>query len=97
MFRMAFQHPQFYRWQARLSRVPRWGWVVIGIAVILPVAVLLASLALLALGAGALALGVVVTVLAVRAAWLRIASRFRRPRADAPLTHVVVRRVYEGE
>lgn len=34
-------HPQISRWQARLARMPRWGWMALAIGVAIPVVALL--------------------------------------------------------
>jgi len=34
-------HPQFNRWQARLARMPRWGWIAVMIGIALPILALL--------------------------------------------------------
>lgn len=67
MFRVAISNPRGQAWQARLSRIPRWGWMIIAIAVILPVVVLLASIVALALAGGLIAIGVVLALLFIRA------------------------------
>ena len=78
MIRIAFHNPKAQAWQRRLSRIPRWGWVIIGVAVILPIVVLLASIVAVALVAGAIAIAVVMLLLALRGLWLQLI----RPRDD---------------
>jgi hypothetical protein len=34
-------HPQINRWQARLARMPRWGWVALIVGIAIPVVALL--------------------------------------------------------
>lgn len=34
-------HPQLLRWQARLARMPRWGWIALTIGIALPIVAVL--------------------------------------------------------
>jgi hypothetical protein len=72
MIRVAFGNPRAAAWQGRLSRVPRWGWAIIGVSVVLPIVLLLVSIAAMALLAGAAAIIVVMLLMFVRALWLRM-------------------------
>ena len=47
MFQARIHAPQLLRWQARLARVPRWGWIAFFVGAVLPI-VLLFGLALMA-------------------------------------------------
>ena len=97
MFRAGIQAPQLLLWQARLSRIPRWGWAVIGIAVAVPLAVLFLTVAVIALTAGAMMLAVVLGILAVRGLARRLTGRpgTRMARRDPFTAHdvIVVERV----
>ena len=77
MFRVVSQFPQISPWMVRLSRIPRWGWIAIGVGIILPIVILLASVALVAIISGAIVLAVVVLMMALRRLWLRLTGKFR--------------------
>jgi hypothetical protein len=87
MFRVAFNDPRLLLWQRRLQRIPRWGWLIIGIAIFLPVAIMLAGIALVALIFGVIALALVAAAIFIRNLWRRITSRNHRQ----PTTLIVTR------
>jgi hypothetical protein len=78
MFRVGVQSPQVMLWQARLSRIPRWGWALIGIAVVVPIVVLLLTMAVVAVTVGIVVLAVVAGIVAVRNMLHRIAGGRRQ-------------------
>jgi membrane protein implicated in regulation of membrane protease activity len=68
-------HPQINRWQSRLARMPRWGWIALAIGVAIPVVALLMVMFVWALVVFA-AVAVIVFVLNF------IRRLFARPRND---------------
>lgn len=83
MFRVAFQQdPRIAAWAARAARVPRWGWWLIGVAVITPVILVLAGIIALALVFGFAAVAIVVCVMilmsllvSLRMIWWRLKNK----------------------
>lgn len=59
-------NPRLQVWAARLSRMPRWGWIVVLVAVGVPLAVLLLSFAFVAIAIAIVATVVVAGIVAVR-------------------------------
>jgi len=72
MVRVMFHNPRLNAWQHRLARIPRWGWTIIGVAIVLPIVLLLLSVVAMALIAGAVALAVVIALLVLRGIFLRL-------------------------
>ena len=103
MFHAGLQPPQVLLWQARLSRIPRWGWALIGIAVVVPIVLLFVTVAVLALTAGAVMLAVVLGILIVRRLVLGLLgprpTRTQLVRRDPFAAHdvIVVERVDKQE
>jgi len=58
MFQARIHAPQLARWQARLSRVPKWGWIAFFVGAVIPIFVLV----MLALAAAVLT-GVIAVLL----------------------------------
>ena len=67
-------HPQINRWQARLARMPRWGWIAIGLAMAIPVLGILMAVFL----SGAVMFGIVIAILFV----MGLVRRLFRRRSD---------------
>ena len=61
MFYTQSQDPRVIRWQARLARVPRWGWIAFGIGILVP---------LLALAIGVIVVGVLTGAIVMAAVLL---------------------------
>lgn len=103
MFRVAFgQDPRVALWQSRLARMPRWGWWLIGAAVITPVILILAGIIALALIFGFAAVAVVICVMVVmsllvslRMAWLRLRNKMHDD--GRRNVRIVVRRPDDGQ
>jgi membrane protein YdbS with pleckstrin-like domain len=66
-------HPQLNRWQARLARMPRWGWIAVAIGVALPIIALL----MVAFFSGAIVLAIVALIVFVLNFFRRL---FTKPR-----------------
>lgn len=83
MFRVAFQQdPRVAAWQARASRIPRWGRWLIGVAVVTPVILVLAGIIALALIFGFAAVAIVICVMilmsllvSLRVFWWRLRNK----------------------
>ena len=54
--------PQIQQWQARLARVPRWGWIAFFIGVVLPVVVVGIGLLVIGLLSGLVVLAAVMAI-----------------------------------
>lgn len=79
MMNFSIHSPQIQTWQARLARMPRWGWIAFFIGVVLPVVVI--GVALLVIGV----LSGLVVMMAVAAVGLLTAGVRRllhRPKDD---------------
>jgi len=68
-------HPQLNRWQARLARMPRWGWI----AVIIGIAVPILGLLMVAFVSGIIVLAAVMVIAFVLNFIRRL---FQRPADD---------------
>jgi hypothetical protein len=78
MFHAQFHDPRVSRWQARLSRVPRWGWIAFFIGIMLPILVLAVSIIVVALTTGALVMAAVLVVSAILGLVYRLMHRNTR-------------------
>jgi len=77
-----FQDPRIARWQARLARVPRWGWIAIFVAILVPILILLAGIIAVGLITGGLVLAAVLLVSTVLALVQRLLHRRHRQLDD---------------
>ena len=68
-------HPQLNRWQARLARIPRWGWIAIFIGIAIP----LLSLLMVAFVSGIVVFAAVAIIVFILNFIRRL---FTRPRSD---------------
>lgn len=90
MVEFVLQHPRVAALAAKLRQIPRWGWIAIGLGVVLPVVVVLGALAAVALASGALVALVVLAIMAL----LRLFRRVRGPADDGRRNvRIVVRSV----
>ena len=99
MFHFALHHPRLSAWQNRLARVPRWGWALIGLAVVAPFIILMFTVLFFAVAAGLTALGVVLLLLALRSFWMRLTHRFKddgRRNVRIVIHHQPENRVIDG-
>ena len=76
-----FQDPRIAKWQGRLARVPRWGWIAFFVGIMVPVIVLAAGIIAVSLVTGALVMAAVLLVSTALALVQRLLHR-RRPRLD---------------
>jgi hypothetical protein len=89
MFSVQFNNPNITRWQTRLARIPRWGWIAFFIGAVIPAIVLLIVLFITFFFTG-------LTVMAVALLVGWVISRVRRlgrQNTRLPSNQIVVRSV----
>jgi hypothetical protein len=89
MFSVQFNNPQMTRWQTRLARIPRWGWVAFFIGAVVPAIILLIVLLITFFFTGLTVMGAALLV-----GW--VISRVRRlgrRNTQLPSNQIVVRSV----
>lgn len=91
MFHVMGHYPAVAKWQTRLAKVPRWGWWAIGIGIVLPIVVILASVFLLAVLSGIAVFVLVMLVVLVRNMLRRAFGR--KPAHEIDGNRIVVRSV----
>jgi hypothetical protein len=62
MFYTQFHDPRVTRWQGRLARVPRWGWIAFGIGVLVPIVLLIIGVIVVGVVTGAIVMAAVLLV-----------------------------------
>ena len=77
-----FQDPRIAKWQARLARVPRWGWIAFFVGIMVPVVVLAAGIIAIGLVTGALVMAAVLLVSTALALVQRLLHRRHRQLDD---------------
>lgn len=77
MFQARLQGPQIARWQARLARVPRWGWIAFFAGAVVPVVALAVFVLFTALVTGAIIMGAVLMAGALMGLLQRLVHRRR--------------------
>ena len=89
MFSVQFNNPTLTRWQMRLARIPRWGWIAFFVGAVIPAVLLMSFLLITFFFAG---LTVMTAALLVGALVSGI-RRLGRPRERLPNNRIVIRSV----
>ena len=89
MFSVQFNNQTLTRWQMRLARIPRWGWIAFFVGAVIPAVLLMSFLLITFFFAG---LTVMTAALLVGALVSGI-RRLGRPRERLPNNRIVIRSV----